>query len=202
MKPVSQQKPEWESLFDLEKEIYVDKLTLQYDGFFEMNELMNVINKWADDNQYFFLIANHTEAVGKHGKNVGLSIQVHKPFSGIYISLVNISMTIKGLTEVPKTIDGLKRTLNKASVKLVFHGFLGMNIKHRWETKPGYFTFRKIIDKFVYKLDRAKYPGKVVDDTTDLATKIRAFFDLYAHKLHTEETEVSSGKAELGHRVG
>jgi len=170
-------------LEDMEKEIYVDKLTLNYSGYFSYKGFMDMVNSWVKENGYYREVLSSNEIVGEKGVNKSLGLQLQKKMSQIHLSLLNVDISFKEMTDDEKEVDGKMMNVNKGDVEVVFHGYLATSTKARWESKAYASFLRYVIDKFVYKLDKPKYRGTVVNDAKDLAGKMKGYLELYKGKI-------------------
>lgn len=172
-----------EHLEDMEKEIYVDKLTLTYSGYFIYMEFMDMVNKWCDEHGYYREVLSSSEKVTEKGTNKSTGLQLQKRTSHAHLSVLNVDINFSNMSDVEKEIDGKMKNMNKGDAEIIFHGYLMSSTKARWETKGYIYFIRMTIDKFIYKLDRPKYRGIVVADAKDLAGIMRGCLELYKDKV-------------------
>jgi len=172
-----------------EKEIYVDKMTLNFSGYFDYAELQEMINDWCRRNRYHRMLQDHKEQLSKTGRNIALSYHLTRQFTHIHISTLNVEIEISDMTTEYKEIDGMKTRINKGDVEIFFNGFLMTHLRSRWETKANIAFIRGVIDKFIYKLNRAKYPGTVVADANKLAAEFRGFFNGWQARVGDQPLE-------------
>ena len=166
---------EREFLSDMEKYVYLDRLTISYKGVFNYAELMVLIRDWCKKNGYYREISHNKMIVKPDGKEIGISMRLHKKISR--------------MKDILKNIDGFDINMNEGEINIVFMGYLMTHLKGRWESRPKFAFVRRLIDKFVYKLERSEYPGTVVSDGKDLANNIRGLLYLYEHRLKKMPTE-------------
>ena len=182
---------EREHLEDIEKEIYVDRLTITYEGLFDYKDLLKLINDWAREKKYYKEITSSKEKVTKIGKNIEIEFQFQRKIPPLNRSLINMGLSVEDMTDVKQEMDGQLKNLHNAIVEVVFHSYLASSIRARWETR-GYVAFiRGIINKFVYKFDRPARAGVVVGETKDLAFKIRGFLNSYPKRIKEETKEAA-----------
>ncbi|PIN85898.1 hypothetical protein COV19_07445 [Candidatus Woesearchaeota archaeon CG10_big_fil_rev_8_21_14_0_10_44_13] len=170
-------------LEDMEKEIYVDKLTVSYSGYFSYREFMDMVNRWCEEKGYYREVQSSSEKVTEKGVNKGFSLQLQRKISPVHLSVLNIDISFENMTDETKEVDGRMKNLNKGDVEAVFYGYLMSSRKSRWETKAYTYFFRTLIDKFIYKFDKPKYRGTVIQDGKDFARKMRGFLELYEKKI-------------------
>jgi len=171
-----------------EKEIYVDKMVVKYSGYFDYNELQELVSEWCRQKKYYRMIQSHKEKLTKTGRSIGLGYHLNKQFTHIHVSVLNVDVNISNMITEIKEIDGQKRRVNKADIEIEFNGFLMTHLRNRWETKANIAFIRGVIDKYVYKLTRSKYPGTVVADANNLAAEFRGFFGTWARRVEGEKT--------------
>ena len=178
-----------ELLSDMEREIYVDRMIIRYDGAFRYKELLDLIDNWCRAKRYEKEIISQKHKVAKDGKTSVMSFQLHRKFTPVHISVIDIVVTGSHMIDRDYTIDGRHVTLNEGDVEIVFNGFLMTHLKNRWESRPKFALIRKIIDKFVYKLERPSLAGTVVSDAKDLAKQLRACMIIYKHRIEALKAE-------------
>lgn len=174
---------EWTHLEDMEKELYVDDTHVEYEGYFSYEELLRLIDDWAKKYDYYKEVKSHKEKITPHGRNVSMGLDFHRKFSHIHYSFITVEIEIEDMADHYLELDGIRTKVNEGEVEVAFNGYLYTHLKGRWETKPNVAFVRKVIDKFIYKLERSKYPGTVVGETMDLVHQIRAFLNLYKHRI-------------------
>ncbi|GEM_PF-5745944 len=175
--------PEWTHLEDMERELYVDNQKVGYEGNFQYGELLRLIDEWAKKYDYHKEVKAHKEKITPHGRNVSMTLEFHRRFTHIHFSFIALELEIENMTDRHVELDGLRTKVNEGEIEAVFFGYLFTHLKGRWETKANVAFVRKLIDKYVYKLERSKYPGTVVSETKDLMYQIKAFLNLYKHRI-------------------
>ncbi len=178
---------EWTHLENMEKELYVDNVPFEYEGFFSYQELLRLIDDWAKKHDYYKEMKSHKEKITPHGRNINLGIDFQRKFSHIHFSVVVVEIEIEDMKDVIVELDGVRTKVQEGEIEAVFNGYLFTELKERWETKPNIHFVRGLIDKFVYKLERADHPGVVISETKELMSLIRAFLNLYKHRIKGHE---------------
>lgn len=177
----------WELLMDMDKDLIVDRLTVNYRGIFKWDELFVVLESWCKKKAYVKerLVTKHK--MTPKGKNHSVSFRLFKKITSLDFSVMFMDIKANNVTDVQKTIDGSRYNLNEGEVTIVFVCYHMAHKKMRWETKPKFAVIRAFIDKFLVKLERPEVPGTIVGDTKDLAMKLRAAMFLWYHKLEAEK---------------
>lgn len=172
---------ERELLEDMEKDVLVDRYGLDYEGVFDYLGMIRVIDNWCKENHYYKEITSRKEFVNTSGRKISISYDLQNQFKKLWFSSIKLDVDIEGMKEVDIEVDGKMRTLNKGKVEAIFNGFIMTSLKARWETKAYAYFLRGIVDKFIYKVDKPAYRGKVVDDTFKLINTIKGELDVYRH---------------------
>ncbi|MDO8642267.1 MAG: hypothetical protein Q7R76_01595 [Candidatus Woesearchaeota archaeon] len=178
-----------ELLSDMEREIYVDRMIIRYNGPFRYKELLELVEAWCRVNKYEKEIISQKHKVAKDGKTSVVSFQLHRKFTPLHISVLDVVIAGNHMIEREYSIDGRHVTLNEGDVEIVFNGFLMTHLKARWESRPKFALIRKIIDKFIYKLERPSLGGTVVSDAKDLAKQLRAAMIIYQYRIEAVKAE-------------
>ncbi len=176
-----------ELLADMEREIYVDRMIVTYSGVFKFKELLELVETWCNQKGYYKEVVNQKHKLSKTGKSSSVTFQLHRKITQLHVSVIDISLSGLHMTDIEEDIDGKIMDLNEGDVEIVFNGFLMTHIKHRWESRPKFALIRKMIDKYVYKLDRPSLAGTVVSDASDLANKLRSSMMVYQHRLEAKK---------------
>ncbi len=187
--PSREERVHLEFLSDMEREIYVDRMIIRYNGPFQYKELLDLVEHWCREKKYEKEIISQKHKIAKDGKTSSVSFQLHRKFTPLHVSVIDVVVSGNHMIDHEYTIDGRHVTLNEGDVEIVFNGFLMTHLKGRWESRPKFALIRKIIDKFVYKLERPSLAGTVVSDAKDLAKQLRACMVVYQHKIEAMKAE-------------
>lgn len=170
-------------LEDMEKEIYLDRYTVSYSGYFIFKEFMDMVNRWCKENGYFRDVQSSSEKVKEDSTTKGFSFQLQKMITPAHLSVLNVDIEFSNMTEEEKEVDGRKMDVNKGDVEIVFHGYLMSSRKSRWETKANVYFFRMLIDKFIYKLDKPKFKAVCVNDGKALGAEMKGLLNTYKSRI-------------------
>ena len=173
---------EMEILEDMEKELLVDKYVLDYEGVFDYDGLIRLIDRWCEDNGFYRDIDSHKEKVTAEGRNISIGYTLQRKFDKRHFTVICMDLSIEGMKDVEVELDGKKRRmLNRGTVEVTFHGYLMTSEKSRWETKGYAYFIRGVIDKFIYKIDRPEYRGIASSDAFKLINEIRGFLNIHSN---------------------
>jgi len=157
----------------------VDQEKIHYKGLFDITQLTRMIELWCKTKAYDKRIIRDEEHVYKDHKYIHLWWEPYKKITDYIKFEIRIWVYITDVSQVEKEIDGIKTKLNKGDFDIVLDGFLITDYEHRWEQKPIYFFFRTIFDKFIYKMQMAKYEALIKQHVMELKAEISSFLNLY-----------------------
>lgn len=157
----------------------VDQENIKYTGFFDINELTRMIDLYFRTKAYDKRVIRDEEHVYKDHKFIHIWWEPYKKITDYIKFEVRIWVNIANVTQVTKEIDGVKTKLNKGEFDVRLDGFLITDYENRWEQKPLYFFFRTIFDKFIYKMQMAKYEALIKEHVMELKAEIASFLNLY-----------------------
>lgn len=157
----------------------VDQEKIIYKGFFDVTQLTRMIEQYFKTKAYDKRIVRDEEHVEKDSKYIHLWWEPYKKITDYIKFEIRIWVYITNVTQVEKDIDGIKTKINKGDFYITLDGFLITDYEHRWEEKPLYFFFRTIFDKFIYKMQMAKYEALIKEHVMELKAEISSFLNLY-----------------------
>ncbi len=157
----------------------VDQEKIHYKGLFDITQLTRMIELWCKTKLYDKRIVRDEEHVHKDHKYIHLWWEPYKKITDYIKFEIRIWVYVNDVTQVEKDIDGIKTKLNKGDFDITLDGFLITDYEHRWEEKPLYFFFRTIFDKFIYKMQMAKYEALIKQHVMELKAEISSFLNLY-----------------------
>jgi hypothetical protein len=162
----------------VESKLIIDKLTILYDGLFEVKEFYKVVDRWFKDNSYDRKEKLSSELVREGSKEIELVLQPWKNISDYAKFRFDIRIIMKGVKEVEIEKDGIKLKMQKAKVEVYIDAFLDTDIEHRWETKPLFFFLRTLVDKYVYKFYSDRYETLIKADVANLHSTMKSYLNL------------------------
>ncbi len=157
----------------------VDQEKIIYKGFFDVTQLTRMIEQYFKTKAYDKRIVRDEEHVEKDSKYIHLWWEPYKKITDYIKFEIRIWIYITNVTQVEKDIDGIKTKINKGDFYITLDGFLITDYEHRWEEKPLYFFFRTVFDKFIYKMQMAKYEALIKEHVMELKAEISSFLNLY-----------------------
>lgn len=164
-----------------EKNLLIDGLELHYEGLFDVNELLKAIDRYCADRGYSKSEKRRTQKVTASGRELSMEMRPTKVKTEYQTFRIKIRLHITNITDVEVLRGKAKTKLNKGDVTMIFDAWSITDYKGRWENKPVYYAFRKMIDKFVYNfLD--KMTGEVVGDTHYIYKNVKAFLELHKYQ--------------------
>ncbi len=163
----------------VETKLIIDKLTVLYDGIFEVKELYKTLDGWFKDNSYERKERLSSELVRESSKEIELILEPWRGFSDYARTRLVVRAIMKGVKEVEVEKEGVKMKMQKGKVEIYIDAFIDTDIEGRWETRPLYFFIRTLVDKYIYKFYSDRYEKQVKKDVTNLHSHIKSFLNLY-----------------------
>jgi hypothetical protein len=121
---------------------------LNYEGFFNMYEVIRVMEKFfrtkGFDKKIIFDEEFHTAA----GIYVHMKLDNYKKVDNYIRQVVRLWIYANDLTDVEKEVEGEKVKMHKGKLSITFDGYLVTDYDGRWETTPFYFIFRTMSEKY------------------------------------------------------
>jgi hypothetical protein len=152
---------------------------LCYEGLFDAKELYTLIDNFFEERNYDKNEIKNVEVVKKEHKFIEIIIEPYKKYTDYFKNVVWINMQISELTEVEIKKKNLKTKVNHGKLSMTIEGYLYTDYEGKWETKPVYFFFRTLFNKFFYKPYTQRYMGSVGNDVNTLYHEIKAFLNFY-----------------------
>lgn len=165
-----------------EKLLVINGMKFDYKGLFEFDELMKVINKTVTERGYIRHEKEFHEEVRPEGKELFMELRPRKHKTNYFTLMIKMKITMKNLTEVEVKVDNIPKILNKGEIGIIFDAWTNTDYEGRWATKPWFYFFKSVINKYIYKFPlESSFPGEVADDTRHVYNQIRSFLGLYKY---------------------
>ncbi|MBD3312937.1 hypothetical protein GF345_00685 [Candidatus Woesearchaeota archaeon] len=173
-------------LEDMEKELITDRYGIDYEGVFDYDGLIRMIEEWCRNNDYYCELESKKEKVTAEARNISVGYTVYRKFHNKFYSVIIFDVDADDMKDVEHEVDGKMKNLNEGKVSLIFHSYFMTSQKARWETKGYAYFLRGVVDKLIYKIDKPAYRGIVSSDTSKLINEIKGFLNIYSHLSDSE----------------
>jgi hypothetical protein len=164
-----------------EKRLVIDQMRLNYSGIFNLNELYRMIDSWLYEKGYDKYEKKNEEQVLETGRKIEIELRPWKKTTDYAKNEIRLRIFVDNMTDVEIERDGRKIKMHKGDIQMIFDAFLETDYEHRWESKPMYYFFRTLVDKYIFKIYTGKFIGNLVADTKDLHQRIKAYLNLYRY---------------------
>lgn len=164
-----------------ERNLVVDKMRLNYEGLFSVQELYKLIDTWFREKGYDKRERKNTEKVSPESKFIELWLEPWKKITDYAKNVISLRIIINDLKEVEVEKEGIKVKLNQGKIQMVFDAFFETDYEGRWEGKPVYYFLRTLFDKYFYKPYSMGYQNNLMDDVNHLHATIKSFLNLYRY---------------------
>ena len=154
----------------------------EYSGPFELKEFYMLMDSFFKEHHYDKNEKRQYEKKNKDEWYMELELEPFKTVSD-YVKLnMNMEITIRNIENIEIELQGKKRTLQQADLKVRFRSFILKDYEGKWEAFPWMMFLRTMVDKFVYKMHVADFSGELANDTRILKNKLKSFLNLYKRR--------------------
>jgi len=167
-----------------EKLLIINAMPLSYKGVFEFEGLLKAIHKAVSERGYIKHEKRFDEQVTPEGKNIFLELRPKKTKTAYFDLMMKIKITMKNVTEVKVTVDGMPKTMNQGSIDMTFDAWTTSDYEYRWGNKPVFWFLKALVNKYIYKFPlEAGFTGEVADDTRYVYNQVRSALGLYKYRV-------------------
>jgi hypothetical protein len=159
-----------------ERRTIVSGRVLRYTGTFSAKELYELIDQWFADQGFSGREEiEHMEKITKNHKQVEIFYQPTKKVSDFAKIELRLLITISELKRRIVELEGRKTNLDEGNLEITFDGYLTTDLEGRFESKPEYYIWRTLVDKFLKKTKNAKYEEMITNYIQELYTHLRKY---------------------------
>lgn len=159
-----------------ERRTIVSGRVLRYSGTFNAKELYELIDQWFADQGFSGREEiEHMEKITKNHKQVEIFYQPSKKVSDYAKIELRLLITISNLKRRIVELEGRKTNMDEGNLEITFDGYLTTDLEGRYESKPQYYLWRTIVDKFITKTKDSKFEGMITNYIQELYTRLRKY---------------------------
>lgn len=163
-----------------EKNLVIDGLELDYEGVFDMGQLLAKIDEAASKKGYSSSEKRREEHVTPSGKEFHIELRPTKRMSEDDWLTIKMRIFITNLKDVAVVREKRKVKLQSGKIHIIFDSFVFGS--HEWKWEAPWFTFaKKLYEKIAYKIWTDKYEDLVSGDTHFVYDEIKGFLNLYRY---------------------
>ncbi|HJX06216.1 MAG TPA: hypothetical protein VJ461_05890 [Candidatus Nanoarchaeia archaeon] len=164
------------------KIVYQDKF-VSFEGLFNLKDLFRTIVKWFNEHGYDMWENKNYEEVYEDGKKIIFELIPYKKVSDYYKLEMRVFVVFENLKEVEVELQGVKQKLLKGSANFTFDAILVTDYEGRWESRPAYFFYRAIVDKFIYRSYTDRYEAELVKDAQEVQEEIKSYLNMFKYAV-------------------
>ncbi len=165
-----------------ERKTLVNQKPISYSGLLNLKELYSIIDKWLKDHHYDKVETKNFEEVFEDGKQIILELVPYKKITDYAKIVIRIYAEFTKLREEVVERSGLKHKLIKGNAFFSFDCYLETDYEGHWQTKPTYFFFRTIVDKFIFKTYTSRFEKEALNDLNELINTIKSYLNMERFK--------------------
>lgn len=164
------------------KIVYQDKF-ISFEGLFNLKDLFRTIIRWFNEHGYDMFENKNYEEVYEDGKKIIFELIPYKKVSDYYRLEIRVFAVFESLKETEVELNGVKQRLLKGRANFTFDAILVTDYEGRWETKPTYYFYRALIDKFIYRSYTDRYEAQLVKDAREVQEEIKAYLNMFRYAV-------------------
>jgi hypothetical protein len=164
------------------KIVYQDKF-ISFEGLFSLKDLFRMIVRWFNEHGYDMFENKNYEEVYEDGKKVIFELIPYKKVSDYYKLEIRVFAVFESLKEVEVELNGVKQRLLKGRANFTFDATLVTDYEGRWESRPTYYFYRTLIDKFIYRSYTDKYGAGLIKDAQEVQEEIKAYLNMFRYAV-------------------
>jgi len=154
----------------------------KYSGLFKVRQLYKLIDDWCMERGYDKSEKTHSESVSESGKDILIVMEAMKKISEYAKFVIEIELTMNGVTEVIVKRKEKSEKLNQGKVSVEMTGYYITDYENRWQNKPTYVFFRTIVEKFLFKTPLSEEKLALIDEVHHLQSQIDGYLNLYKYR--------------------
>ena len=163
-----------------EKNHIVDGLEINYEGIFELDELLKAIDKNTSEKGYTKYEVRREELVTEKGKEFYIQLEPKKSKSEYYDLILKIRIRITNLKDQEVIKNNVKKRLQKGKINIILDAWVFTDYQSRHQQNPTFYFFRSLYDKYAKKpIHSKKHYGEVSEDCHYVYHNIKSHLALY-----------------------
>ncbi len=157
--------------------------TVKYSGLFNVNKVHKFLVSWFGNNKFNMFEEMTEEQVYPEGKQIVYSYKPYKKFSDFAKAVIHLEVIFSGVQDVKVDVEGLKKTMQKGDVEISITGYIETDYENKWETKPLFYFFKIIFEKFFLGSHRSYYESFISKNCQLLYDETKAILNISRLKI-------------------
>lgn len=165
----------------MEQQYVVDNLRLNYQGLFDMAELMNVVDAWFAEKGYDKFDKKNYETVFEDSRQIEIEMEPWRNITEDVKFVIKLNVLITGLKDTIITKDKHRMKLNEGKMLITFDAIMETDLRYRWEGKSWMQFVRTLIDHYVFKGQQDRFEVLVAQEVEELYYTLKSHLNLYKY---------------------
>ncbi|MFT4310700.1 MAG: hypothetical protein ACMXYC_03640 [Candidatus Woesearchaeota archaeon] len=165
-----------------ERLIVVEPKNLSYTGYFKLNELYYIIEKWLKEMGYDKKEKEHDVMVYPEGKTIFVRLIPDKSVSEFIKHVIEIKLHISNLKDVTITVDGKQTAVQEGKINIMIRAIQEGDQENRF-TQPFWYFMRLVIDKYLFANFINDHTSILKDDVHMLYTEMSAYLNINKYRF-------------------
>ena len=155
------------------------KEKLDYSGIFDFKGFYSFCYNWLkSEEEYDVAEEKYSEKVSGNARTIAVEWKGDKSISDYFKISIKLKFDFDNMVDVEVETDGVKKKLNKGSVKVEITGDLIIDQESKWDATPFYIFIRKVYDKYIIPSKIGDMQGKVAGLVVDLKENMKSFLEM------------------------
>jgi len=165
-----------------EVQIVQKKKTISYSGLFNVNKFHKFLMQWFKDNEFHMYEERTQEQIFPSGKEIIYNYKPYKDFTDFANAVIYLDVKMSNVNDVTVEVDGQKKKMQKGDINIDMTGLVETDYESKWETKPFYYFFKIVAEKFFLGGHRTYYDKYVIKKCQLLYEDIKAMLNVHSIK--------------------
>ena len=161
--------------------IIVDHEKIDYNGPFEVNNLLRMIENFIWERGFDKRQDKDFEQNTERGKFIEWQISPWKTITDYARYIIKVRVLGYDLIKIDTMIHDKKVKIDNGRAIIVIDGFVEYDVESRWEQKPIFHFLRAIYDNFIFKTYTENFEQRLVHDINHLHNQIEKFLNMYGN---------------------
>lgn len=161
-----------------EKNLIVNTQSVSFEGIFEPKELLKTISGWCLERSYVPIELMDQEVVHEDARFITVIYEPFKKYTDYIRYMLDVSVAMSNVKEIIVERMGARKKMYTGQVTVDMRAFLHTDYDGRWESRPIYYFFRTIVDKYIYPVYTGRFEADVTRDFYELKGRIQTVLNV------------------------
>jgi len=166
-----------------EVQIVCKNKVVKYSGLFNVNTVHKFLMQWLRENGFTNFEERTEEQVFPEGRQIIYNYKPFSKFTDFAKAVIYLNVTMSNINDVTVDVDGQKKQMQKGDIEIDISGYIETDYNNKWETKPFYYFFKIVSEKFFLGGHRSYYNKFVTGKCESLYEDTKAMLNIHSLKV-------------------